>query len=495
MFAKSKSSVPKNEVSSDPVFEDFHAHFSAPISDDEVVMIRSFQVRYPDHVCTMVEGESCDLLKFAKDGLAKANLVNDESSKSRTRGFVLSRKRLDSDEGHFKDWFNFAKYDYEFQGQRFIVYTMVWFKLQIMVHRTVILRPRDDAEIDEQGNSATIDALIAAATKHQQKIHEEVMVFDQGCWRKDSDLWHGVQRSSWDDVIIDNKIKKNLVDDVLGFFDSRSAYSSLGVPWKRGVILHGSPGNGKSMTLAALINSLSKRAEPVPAIYVKSFASSAGGEWSVGSIFSRARATAPCLLILEDLDTLVQPKVRSYFLNEVDGLETNDGIMIIGTTNNLENLDSSIAKRPSRFDRKYFFPLPAKKQREQYCEYWRAKLAASTNEVEFPAILCSAIADITEEFSFAYLKETFVATLLSIIYGRGGGGEEDVSEHMGISDADTHKELDHLVLWRVIKGQVETLRDDMGAGSSRDDVGSVESMRKYNIRYLRRSSSPKLSVP
>jgi len=78
-----------------------------------------------------------------------------------------------------------------------------------------------------------------------------------------------------------------------------------------------------------------------------------------------ARRMAPCLLVFEDIDSLVSPMVRSYFLNEVDGLESNHGILMIGSTNHLERLDPGIAKRPSRFDRKYLFDVPTREERIQ----------------------------------------------------------------------------------------------------------------------------------
>lgn len=77
------------------------------------------------------------------------------------------------------------------------------------------------------------------------------------------------------------------------------------------------------------MKSLYGRSEPVPTLYVKSIPQ----QWAISDIFGRARATAPCLLVFEDLDTLVTPSLRSYFLNEVDGLESNDGILMIGSTN------------------------------------------------------------------------------------------------------------------------------------------------------------------
>jgi transitional endoplasmic reticulum ATPase len=60
-------------------------------------------------------------------------------------------------------------------------------------------------------------------------------------------------------------------------------------------------------------------------------------------------------LIFEDPDSLITEETRSYFLNEIDGLESNDGILMIGSTNHLSKLDPALSKRPSRFDRKYHF--------------------------------------------------------------------------------------------------------------------------------------------
>lgn len=80
---------------------------------------------------------------------------------------------------------------------------------------------------------------------------------------------------------------------------------------------------------------------------------------------------------------------------------------MLGSTNYLERLDAGISKRPGRFDRKYHFTLPAAPERVKYCNYWRNKLAKNKS-IDFPPKLSEAIAEITEGFSFAYLKETYV---------------------------------------------------------------------------------------
>lgn len=46
-------------------------------------------------------------------------------------------------------------------------------------------------------------------------------------------------------------------------------------------------------------------------------------------VFDRARTEAPCLLVLEDLDSLINDMNRSYLLNEVDGIEGNDGLLLV----------------------------------------------------------------------------------------------------------------------------------------------------------------------
>ena len=56
--------------------------------------------------------------------------------------------------------------------------------------------------------------------------------------------------------------------------------------------------------------------------------------------------------MLEDLDALITDKNRSFFLNQLDGLEGNDGLLLIASTNHLDKLDVALSGRPSRFDRK-----------------------------------------------------------------------------------------------------------------------------------------------
>lgn len=128
---------------------------------------------------------------------------------------------------------------------------------------------------------------------------------------------------------------------------------------------------------------------------------------------------------------------------------------MVASTNHLDQLDPGLSSRPSRFDRKYLFPLPSEAERIMYCQYWREKLKSKPT-LQFPKKLSAAIASITQDFSFAYLKEAFVATLLAIAGNRSESGIRG-----GGDDEGEGGDLDDYELWREMKRQVRLLRDDM----------------------------------
>ena len=84
--------------------------------------------------------------------------------------------------------------------------------------------------------------LLLEAGTWVNELHNEVWVYDGGWWQKSRELYNSVQNASWDDVILDEKMKKSLMADVESFYDNRDTYERLKVPWKRGVIYYGPPG-------------------------------------------------------------------------------------------------------------------------------------------------------------------------------------------------------------------------------------------------------------
>ena len=248
-------------------------------------------------------------------------------------------------------------------------------------------------------------AFQAAVCEWNAKVRGEVLVFDGGSWYKDEKLFRAIQSSTFENLILPARLKLEIQDDFSAFFASRQTYERYGVPWKRGVVLIGPPGNGKTHTVKALINYLK-----APCLYVKSLtARHQSDQDCIRTVFERARQTTPCLLVLEDLDSLITDENRSFFLNELDGFASNTGIVVIATTNHPERLDPALINRPSRFDRKYHMELPAPVERRRYIEAWNSALEPELRILE--AEIATAV-DATDGFSFAYIKELFLSSVM-----------------------------------------------------------------------------------
>ncbi|KAK9235721.1 P-loop containing nucleoside triphosphate hydrolase protein [Lipomyces kononenkoae] len=266
-------------------------------------------------------------------------------------------------------------------------------------------------------------ALVQDVYRWMETLKDEIWVFDEGHWQKDKDMYRDVQSADWRNIVLDSKMLQDLQRDTSVFFSSEEVYKSLNVVWKRGVLLLGPPGNGKTEAIKAIIKGSS-----VPCLYVKTFQSFGDHERGIRTIFRKARRVAPAILILEDLDSLVRPETRSFFLNELDGLESNQGILTIGTTNHPENIDPAILNRPSRFDTKYVFNLPDLNLRTQYIQTWLLKLESGGVRLvddQYPTVgeFNKEISKQTEGWSFAYLKELFVSFQLTCAALRAAGSE------------------------------------------------------------------------
>jgi transitional endoplasmic reticulum ATPase len=411
------------------VFSTWQSYTSSPIQDPELKAQEILHGLYPSHHVTRTT-KSCDLVGFAEAGHAKMTPRLEEGVNA-IRLYSGPRSGSRTAEGRLHDGVRFGCWDFTWNDHTFLVYQMNFKDLYMREHPIIcVLAPLSHGEVVEGHHSLT-DAMLLACGAWTSELHDEIYVFDDGSWSKSKLLFASVQGAGWDDVILDPGMKKNLIHDVKGFFDNRDLYHRMQVPWKRGIILHGVPGNGKTVSLKALINSLAAR--DIPSLYVKSLDGCNGPKWAISEIFALARRSAPCLLIFEDLDSTVTDKTRSYFLNEVDGLESNDGILMIGSTNHLDRLDVAITKRPSRFDRKYHFKVPEKAERIAYAQYWSRKFA-DAEDVGFEDAVCEVIAGLTAGWSFAYMKELFISALLTL--ARGGPGEEDEEEEEKTEESD-----------------------------------------------------------
>lgn len=255
-------------------------------------------------------------------------------------------------------------------------------------------------------DQALAEAFFQAVCAWSATVHDEVLIFEDGYWRKSDEMFQAIRAATWETLILPEALKAQIRADLTGFFAAHETYAHYGVPWKRGVVLIGPPGNGKTHAVKALVNLLGR-----PCLYVKSIDADRSHEHgNIRKVFERARNTAPCILVLEDLDTLVTAENRSVILNELDGFAGNDGILTLATTNYPEKLDPAILDRPSRFDRKYHFGLPATHERAAFIADWNTRLSA---EVQLSAAGIATAAASTDGFSFAYLKELMISTTMA----------------------------------------------------------------------------------
>ncbi|MBV9690999.1 MAG: ATP-binding protein, partial [Ktedonobacteraceae bacterium] len=281
-----------------------------------------------------------------------------------------------------------AWFEVKWQGHTFDLVVMTWGEGRIY-HYWIV---SETAEVAKD--------FIAQVCRWNSELHGEVLVFDGNCWYKDARLYQSIRGSTFDNLILQGNLKRDIYEDLTQFFASRATYEQYGIPWKRGILFVGPPGNGKTHAVKAIINTMNQ-----PCLYIKSFSN----EHNIGAVFDRARKIAPCILVLEDLDALLTPENRSFFLNELDGFAANSGIVALATTNHPERLDSAILDRPSRFDRKYPFDLPEQAERLAYINMWNNSLRPA---LQISGEVAQRLSELTQDFSFAYLKELFLSSMM-----------------------------------------------------------------------------------
>ena len=186
------------------------------------------------------------------------------------------------------------------------------------------------------------------------ELRDEVLVFDGGCWQKSDALFRAIRTATFENLVLAGTLKEEIREDLSRFFVTRETYEEHGVPWKRGVLFVG-PAGQRQDSRSQGARERSGQALPV----CQELPGRAHDRARLHSPGVQARRkTAPCILVLEDLDSLINANNRSFFLNELDGFAANTGVVALATTNHPERLDASILDRPSRFDRKYHFDIP-----------------------------------------------------------------------------------------------------------------------------------------
>jgi SpoVK/Ycf46/Vps4 family AAA+-type ATPase len=205
----------------------------------------------------------------------------------------------------------------------------------------------------------------------------------------------------WDDLFLPQDIKNEIISSVENFLDNKQFYLDNNIPWKRGILLYGEAGCGKTSIIRTIISNY-----PFKPITIQP----EGDEYSLREAFAYAERQSPSLIFLEDLDSLLASSIDpSTFLNLMDGIASKNGLLIIATANDISQFRPNIIDRPSRFDRKLRIPLPDAKMAFSYLKKWFGTMLPSKTLTEI-----SKIAE-KYHFSYAYLKEIYISTMFSAI--------------------------------------------------------------------------------
>jgi len=222
----------------------------------------------------------------------------------------------------------------------------------------------------------------------------------------------------WDDLVLDHKIRSLLKDDFESFFEREAWFRENKLPFRRGYLLHGPPGNGKSTAVRAMMTSRGLTA------YTTRLFDSQVDDSDLDRLFELAVKNRPSMVLLEDLDRafpktgVTKSRVSlQQLLNNLDGVGTGEGVIVVATANEPTILDPAILRRPGRFDRVVHFPNPSRELRHQYLQQLNPNL---------PARQLKLSVEESEGLSFAQLREVHIIAGQRAFERKGEIGEGDL---------------------------------------------------------------------
>jgi len=230
---------------------------------------------------------------------------------------------------------------------------------------------------------------------------------------------------SWDDIGALGSVREELTLSVLEPIRNPEKFKALGIPLPAGVLLYGPPGCGKTLLAKAIANESGANFISVkgPELLDKYVGES---ERSVRLVFERARASSPCVVFFDELDSLcpkrggdssgggVSERVVNQLLTEMDGLESRRSVFVIAATNRPELIDPAMM-RPGRLDKLLYVSLPQPEDRVSILKAISTnitfspdvdlhKIGTSPNAEGYSGADCSAL---LREAGLAVLKESY----------------------------------------------------------------------------------------
>jgi hypothetical protein len=186
-----------------------------------------------------------------------------------------------------------------------------------------------------------------------------------------------------------------VVAEVERFWTLKAKFKQYGFAHKRGFLLFGPPGSGKTSTIATTTADMVKRGGLVVL---------AENPTALSKALSQLRTIEPerpVIVIMEDIDTIIRNYGEAQVLSVLDGETQIENVVWIATTNYPENLDGRITNRPSRFDKIVKIGMPNPAAREMY-------LKSKLDNVIQDGI---NLVDATEGLSIAHIKELIIGTM------------------------------------------------------------------------------------
>ena len=198
-------------------------------------------------------------------------------------------------------------------------------------------------------------------------------------------------------------------EEVVSYLRNSTQYEMAGAQVPKGILLEGPPGTGKTLIAKAIASECDANFISVASSeFVELFVGL--GAQKVRSLFSEARQNTPCIVFIDEIDSIGKQRgtginmgndereqTLNQLLAEMDGFNNNEGVLIIAATNRKDVLDSALL-RPGRFDRIINVPLPDKESRKKIFQ------VHSKNKQLNPAIEYDFLAELSAGFSGAQIK-------------------------------------------------------------------------------------------
>lgn len=228
-------------------------------------------------------------------------------------------------------------------------------------------------------------------------------------------------RVTFDDIAGMDDLKKEMMYAV-DILKNPVKYRKKGIRPTKGIVLEGPPGNGKTLFAKALaeeagVNFIATKGADFQSMFMSI------GPKKIRQLFHKARRNKPCIVFIDEFDGIGERRnyagsgidkennrIITAILNEMDGFENEDGVLVIAATNSYASLDAALI-RPGRFDLKYTIPNPDQDTRIGLIDlYTRGKRLSDDINIgdlakSFNGLSCSAIETILNEAAVVMASE------------------------------------------------------------------------------------------